>query len=77
MSEQTPDPIDPREIRVGMALILLGIAGALVAGLSHWFTHRRLRRGESPALSQWPLSVTMAMLTAVISFVGHWELIAR
>jgi putative membrane protein len=64
-------------IRMGTALIILGIVGAVLAGLSHWFTLRRIRRGESPALTQWPLSVTVAMLIAVIGLVGLWDLFAR
>jgi putative membrane protein len=64
-------------IRMGTALLLLGIGGAVLAGKSHWSTLRRLRRGESPVLSQWPLSVTVAMLTAVIGLAGLWELFAR
>jgi putative membrane protein len=64
-------------IRMGTALLILGIVGAVLAGLSHWFTLRRLRRGESPVLTRWPLSVTVAMLTAVIGVVGLWELFAR
>src|SRR5262249_62038466 len=52
-------------IRMGTALISLGIIATVLAGLSHWFTLRRLRRGESPVLSQWPLSITVAMLSAV------------
>src|SRR5262249_19759192 len=63
-------------IRMGTALLILGIVGAVVAGLSHWFTLRRIRRGESPGLSQWPLSVAVAMLTAVIGLVGLWNLFA-
>ena len=62
---------------MGTALLLLGIGGAVLAGLSHWFTLRRLRRGETPVLSPWPLSITVVMLTAVISLVGLWELFAR
>ncbi len=64
-------------IRMGTTLILLGIGGAALAGLSHWLTLRRLSRGESLSLSRWPLSVTLAMLTAVIGLVGLWELFAR
>jgi hypothetical protein len=62
---------------MGTALLILGIVGAVLAGVSHWLTLRRLRRGESPALSQWPLSVTVAKLAAVIGLVGLWELFAR
>jgi putative membrane protein len=64
-------------IRMGTALILLGIVGAVLASLSHWSTLRRLRRGEAPDLSPWPLSVAVAMLTAVTGLVGLWELFAR
>jgi hypothetical protein len=59
---------------MGTALIILGIVGAVLAGSSHWFTLSRLRRGESPALTRWPLSVTVAMLIAVIGLVGLWDL---
>jgi hypothetical protein len=62
---------------MGTALLILGIVGAVLAGLSHWFAQRRIRRGESPSLTQWPLSVTVAMLTAVIGLVGLWHLFTR
>jgi uncharacterized membrane protein YidH (DUF202 family) len=64
-------------IRFGTALIVLGIVAKVLAGASHWFTLRRLRRGESPVLNQWPLSITVAMLSAVIGLVGLWTLFAR
>ena len=64
-------------IRMGTALLILGIVGAVLAGLSHWFTLRRLRRGEAPVLSQWPLSITVALLFTVIGLVGLWELLRQ
>jgi putative membrane protein len=64
-------------IRMDTALILLGIGGAALAGWSHWLMLRKLSRGESPGLSRWPLSVTLAMLTVVIGLAGLWELFAR
>ncbi len=64
-------------IRMGMALILLGVIGAMLTGLSHWSTLRRLRRGETLEVSQWPLSVTVAMLIAVIGLLGVWELFVQ
>jgi uncharacterized membrane protein YidH (DUF202 family) len=66
-----------RAIRMGTALILLGIVAMVLAGLSHWFTLRRLRRGESPVLRQWPLSITVAMLSALIGLAGLWALFVR
>jgi len=81
LQEQSPSAESIRmhqgAIRMGTALVLLGIVGAVLAGLSHWFTLRRLRRGESPGLSQWPLSITVAMLTAIIGLIGLWAIFAR
>jgi len=81
LQKQTPDAETVRlhqgAIRIGTALFVLGIVATVLAGASHWFTLRRLRRGESPVLSQWPLSITVAMLSAVIGLLGLWALFAR
>jgi putative membrane protein len=61
-------------IRFGTFLVLLGILATLLTAVSHWFTLRRLRRGEVPALTQWPLSITVTALFAVIGLVGLWAL---
>jgi putative membrane protein len=63
-------------IRLGLALILLGIGSTVLAGLSHWSALRRLRRGESPVLSRWPLSLTVAFLFAIIGLAGLWAVFA-
>jgi hypothetical protein len=62
---------------MGAALIVLGIAATVLTGLSHWFTLRRLRRGETPVLRQWPLSLTVAFLSAIIGLAGLWALFVR
>jgi putative membrane protein len=62
-------------IHFGVALVVTGIVAMTCAGLSHWFTLRRLRRGEAPVLSWWPLSITVAMLFTVIGLVGLWEVL--
>ena len=62
-------------IHFGVALMILGILAMACAALSHWFTLRRLRRGEAPVLSQWPLSITVALLFTVIGLVALWELL--
>ncbi len=64
-------------IQMGTALILLGIVSMVLASMSHWFTLRRLRRGESPVLHQWPLSITVAMLSASLGLAGLWALFVR
>jgi putative membrane protein len=60
--------------RFGVALIVLGMVATVLAGLSHWLTLRRLRRGGLPGLSHWPLSITVAMLFTLICLAGLWVL---
>ncbi len=61
-------------IRFGTSLIILGIVATVLAGASHWLSLRKLRRGESLVVTQWPLSITVAMLTAIIGLLGLWSL---
>jgi len=61
-------------IRFGIGLIVLGIVATVLAGLSHWLILRRLKRGVTPVLTYWPLSITVAMLLAIVALVGLWSL---
>lgn len=80
LQENSPSPKTARlhegAIRMGAALIILGIVATILAGISHWLTLRRLRRSEPPVLTQWPLSLTVAMLFAIISLTALWALFA-
>ena len=79
IQEQSPNASTLRlyqgAVRMGTSMLLLGIVATLFAGGSHWLTLRKLRRGESPELHQWPLSITLAMFCAVIGLVGLWDLL--
>lgn len=61
-------------IYFGTVLIILGIGATIVAGISHLMIVRKLKRGELPILSHWPLSVIVALLSAVAGLVGLWLL---
>jgi putative membrane protein len=61
-------------IRFGIALIILGIVATMMVSVSHWFMLRRLLRGETPGLTQWPLSITVAMLLSILGLTGLWSL---
>jgi putative membrane protein len=80
LQQTSPSPETVRlhegAIRFGAGLVMLGIVATLFAGLSHWLTLRRLRRGETPVLTHWPLSVTVALLLAVMALGGLWALFA-
>jgi uncharacterized membrane protein YidH (DUF202 family) len=64
-------------IRFGTALVITGIIATVLAGISHWRALWRLRRGELPVLTQWPLSITVAALVAILGLVGLWNLFER
>ncbi len=74
LSAKSPSPetihLHQAAITFGFALILLGILATILAGISHWRTLLRLRRDETPVLTQWPLSITVAMLLAIIGLVS-------
>ena len=69
--------LQQRATQFGASLIILGIVATVLAGASHWLTLRRLRRGETLVVTQWPLSITVAMLSAVIGLAGLWALFVR
>ena len=79
LSEESPTPrsiqLHEGAIRFGTALIVLGIVATVLAGASHWLTLRRLRRGQTPVLTQWPLSVTVGMLLAIIGLWALWSML--
>jgi putative membrane protein len=64
-------------IQFGTGLVVLGIVVMAAAGLSHWSTLRRLRRGEPLELTKWPLALVLALLLAILFLAGLWALQAR
>ena len=61
-------------IRFGVALLVLGIAATILAGISHWLTLRRLRQDKMVVLTPWPLSITVAMLLGIVGLVLLYSL---
>jgi putative membrane protein len=57
-------------IRMGVALIVIGLVAMIVAAFSHWMALRRLRRGEQLSITPWPLAITLAVLIALLGFYG-------
>lgn len=54
----------------GFGLIVLSILTMVLAGFSQWRVLRMLSRGESPKITHWPLSITVAMLFALLGLAG-------
>ncbi len=81
LQQQSPTPDSLRlhhaALQFGYTLLILGLLATVLAGVSHWRTLHRLRRGEMPVLTQWPLSITVAMLLSAAGLSAIWSLLAR
>ena len=60
-------------IRLGVALVVIGIAATVLSGVSQWFSLRKLRRGDDVVITQWSLSFTFAMLLSVLGLAALWH----
>jgi uncharacterized membrane protein YidH (DUF202 family) len=59
-------------IKFGVTLVSLSIVATILSGIAHWLNLRRLRANRDLAITQWPLSITVAMLVAVLGLSGLW-----
>jgi len=64
-------------IQVGVAMVVIGLVATILAALFHWVSLRRLRRGEQLSITQWPLSITIAVLSSLLGLYAFWSLLAR
>ena len=60
-------------IYFGESLIVVGTLATIAVAISHLRSLSRLRRGELLDASRWPLSITVALLLAVLTIVGLWS----
>ena len=63
-------------IHMGVVLIVIGIVATILAASSHWMSLRRLRRGEQLSVTQWPLTITIALFTGLLGLYALWSLFA-
>jgi putative membrane protein len=61
-------------IHMGVALIVIGMVATILAAFSHWMTLRRLRRGEPLSVTQWPLTIMIAVLISVLGLYALWSM---
>jgi putative membrane protein len=59
-------------IHFGVALIVIGLISTILAAFSHWIILRRLRRGEELSVTQWPLTITIAVFISVLGLCALW-----
>src|SRR5947209_613328 len=64
-------------VRSGEALLALAIVAMLLSARSYHRALRLLRRGETPTLRPWTLSIAVGLIIAMMALVGLWLLVAK
>jgi putative membrane protein len=62
-------------IHMGVGLMVMALLTNVLVACSHWVVLRKLRRGGEMAISQWPLTITVAVFTALLGAYGLWEVL--
>ena len=70
----TPESVRLHEdaIQFGALLVGMGVIASVLAAMSHLSMLRKLRAGDTPLPAAWPLSVTIALLLALLAVGGLW-----
>lgn len=63
-------------IRMGVALVAIGMGATLLVAVSHWTALQRLRHGEPLVVARWPVAVTIAVLLLILGIYGLWSVFA-
>ena len=54
---------------VGTTLVILGVAVNVAAAIKHWYTVRRLERGQPLRLRPWSLGMVVALLLGLLGLL--------
>jgi len=70
----TPESVRLHEgaIHFGVALVVIGVVATVLVAISHLSMVRKLRAGEMPLPTMWPLSITVSLLLALLALGGLW-----
>jgi putative membrane protein len=60
-------------IHFGVALVVIGVIATVLVAVAHVSALRKLRAGEMPMATKWPLSITLALLLALLALWGMWS----
>jgi putative membrane protein len=74
MQANTPESVRLHEaaIHFGVALVVIGVVASGLVAVSHLSALRKLRAGEMPMAARWPLSITLALLLALLALWAMW-----
>ena len=74
MQANTPESVRLHEgaIHFGVALVLIGVVATVLVAVEHLSALRKLRAGETPMAAKWPLSISLALLLALLALWAMW-----
>ncbi len=61
-------------IHMGVALVVIGLLATILAAFSQWRALRKLRRGDQIVVAQWPLTIAISILIALLGLYGLWSI---
>ena len=59
-------------IVMAVAMVAIGMLGALLSAASHWASLRKLHRGEPLSAHRWPFAITAAVAVALLGLYALW-----
>lgn len=62
-------------IVLAVAMVAIGMIGALLCAMSHWTSLRKLHRGEQLSAHRWPFAITAAMAVALLGLYALWAVV--
>jgi putative membrane protein len=57
---------------LAVAMVSIGMLGAILSAVSHWSSLRKLHRGEELAAHRWPFAITAAVVVALLGLYALW-----
>jgi len=62
-------------IVLAVAMVAVGMIGAMLSTASHWASLRKLHRGEELSAHRWPLAITAAVAVALLGLYALWAVV--
>jgi putative membrane protein len=74
MENPTPESVRMHQgaVHFGVTLVVIGVVATVLVAVSHLSGLRKLRTGETLEAAKWPLSITVALLLALLALWGLW-----
>jgi len=61
-------------IHMGVALVIIGLVATALAAVTQWRAIRKLRSGAQVVIAQWPLTIAIAVLLAILGLYALWSI---